>query len=187
MTNFRCQLEGRTSGRHIFPADPAWIHKRIPTLNSPPALGPLIDAVDVYGHPAPFIRYCPAPEPDGRQEPVKKAAAKKPAKKTKKEEKREERREEKREDEKRKDEKRREEKREDEKRKDEKREEQKKIDRISTEAEKTEQQAADGTAAGKAEKAENTESPMVSESGAAQAHTVPKPPQSASHLRIIRD
>lgn len=31
-------------------------------LNSKPDLGPLLDAVDCYGNPTPFIRYCPPPK-----------------------------------------------------------------------------------------------------------------------------
>ena len=159
-------------GRHIFPADPAWIWKRIPILNSEPNLGPLMKAKDVYGRPAPFIRYCPPPLPDGQEEKAKpgkaakKAAAKKPAKKTKKEEKREERREEKREDEILSD---------FEKRK-ERKEKTRIKTRVSTEADETEQQAAGVQAA---EKPAEPVNPNDSEAGAVEAHIVPKPPQSA--------
>jgi len=155
------------SGRHIFPADPTWIWKRIPFLNSLPDLAPLMNTVDVFGNPAPFVRYCPAPEPEGQEEmakakkPGKKPAAKKAKTKTKKEEKREERREEKREDEILSD--------------FEKRKEREKT-RVSTEADETKRQAADRTVAEKPEKPVN---PNDSEAGAAEAHIVPKPPQSA--------
>lgn len=172
------------SGRHVFPADPAWIHKRIPILNSEPDLVPLMAAKDVYGHPAPFIRYCEPPGLVGEQEdkkppaeetavkPVKKTpkknTAKKAAKKTKTKKTREE-----------------------ESRVEEKREEKTKPCRVSEEknteektriktrvstAEQTEQPAAVST---DAEKSEQPENPNDSEVGTAEAHAVPKPSHSA--------
>ena len=159
------------SGRHVFPADPAWIWKRIPFLNSEPNLEPLMAAKDVFGQLSPFVRYCPPPEPEGREEtakagkPGKKAAAKKPAAKTKteKEEKREERREENR--------------TEDTKPLRVSREKKtKEKTRVSTETEQTERQAAGVQAA---EKPAEPVNPNDSEAGAAEAHIVPKPPQSA--------
>jgi len=161
------------SGRHVFPADPAWIHKRIPILNSKPNLGPLMDARDVFGNPSPFVRYCepPAPQADQKakaKKPVKKAAKKKVVKKTKKEKSRKE------------------ESREDEiladfeKKKEGERKERTKT-RVSTEAEKTEkteQQASVSTAAEKPEKPEKPVNPNDSEAGVVEAHIVPKPPQS---------
>jgi len=55
-------LYAARSGLHIFPADPAWLAKKIPILNSKPDLGPLLDAKDCYGEPTPFIRYCKSPK-----------------------------------------------------------------------------------------------------------------------------
>jgi len=69
-------------GRHVFPADPDWLRRRIPILNADPDLGPLLAAKDVYGNPTPFVRYCEAPGPEDEKKPVKKAAKKKTAKKT---------------------------------------------------------------------------------------------------------
>lgn len=44
------------SGRCVFPADPKWLHKKIPMLNQEPDLTPLLEAKDAYGEPKPFIR-----------------------------------------------------------------------------------------------------------------------------------
>lgn len=55
-------LYAARSGLHIFPADPAWLVRKIPMLNSEPDLGPLLDAADCYGQPTPFIRYCKPPK-----------------------------------------------------------------------------------------------------------------------------
>jgi hypothetical protein len=46
------------TGRYVFPADPDWLWKRIPSLNSRPNLQPLFNAKDSYGQANPFIRYC---------------------------------------------------------------------------------------------------------------------------------
>ncbi len=54
-------LYAARSGGHILPADPAWLRRKIPILNSPPDLKPLLDARDCYGEPTPFVRYCDAP------------------------------------------------------------------------------------------------------------------------------
>ncbi len=56
-------LYASRSGQHIFPASPKWLMRKIPTLNSEPDLRPLIEAVDVYGNPEPFIKCCGAPKP----------------------------------------------------------------------------------------------------------------------------
>jgi hypothetical protein len=66
------------TGRHIFPADPKWLYKKIPWLKQEPDYRPLLEAKNVYGEPTPFVRYCDAPkaqdgqerefEPDGQQE-----------------------------------------------------------------------------------------------------------------------
>jgi len=55
-------LYAARSGLHIFPADPAWLARKIPMLNGKPDLEPLLDAMDCYGEPTPFIRYCPYPK-----------------------------------------------------------------------------------------------------------------------------
>jgi hypothetical protein len=65
-------LYAARSGQHVFPADPAWIRRKIPLLTGDPDLGPLLDARDIYGNPAPFIAYCEPPKP-------KKARARKAA------------------------------------------------------------------------------------------------------------
>lgn len=44
------------SGRHVLPADPKWLRRKIPMLNQDPDLRPLLDAKDAYGQPKPFIR-----------------------------------------------------------------------------------------------------------------------------------
>lgn len=49
-------LYAAKSGRHIFPADPKWLRRRIPMLNSDPDWGPLLGAKDAYGTPRPFVR-----------------------------------------------------------------------------------------------------------------------------------
>lgn len=46
------------SGRHVFPADPKWLKRKIPLLNSTPNLKPLLEAVDGFGNPKPWIKYC---------------------------------------------------------------------------------------------------------------------------------
>jgi hypothetical protein len=55
-------LYAARSGLYIFPADPVWLAKKIPMLNSKPDLNPLMKATDSYGNPAPFIRYCEPPK-----------------------------------------------------------------------------------------------------------------------------
>jgi len=49
-------LYAAKSGRHIFPADPKWIRRKIPCLNCEPDLNPLLEARDAYGQPKPFLR-----------------------------------------------------------------------------------------------------------------------------------
>ncbi len=44
------------SGRHVFPADPKWLRKKISMLNQDPDLTPLLEAKDAYGEPKPFVR-----------------------------------------------------------------------------------------------------------------------------------
>ena len=79
------------SGLHILPADPKWIWRKIPMLNSLPELEPLMTAKDVYGNPKPFLAYCQPPGVDdtdrsGADRPGKndEQPAKGPAKKRKK-------------------------------------------------------------------------------------------------------
>ena len=48
-------------GQHVFPADPKWLQRKIPLLNSPPDLQPLLEARDMYGNPAPFVQYVDPP------------------------------------------------------------------------------------------------------------------------------
>jgi hypothetical protein len=143
-------LYAARSGMRIFPADPNWIAKKIPMLNSKPNLKPLMEATDLYGNPTPFIRICKPPTKSN-----KRSSAKPKNQKTVREEKK--RREEKRED-----------KREETKplrvSKEEKRKEKK---RISTNTEET----AQPTAASEHEKPEN---PIDPEAGSAKKHFVPK-------------
>ncbi len=56
-------LYAAASGRNVMPADPEWLWKKIPMLNSRPNLKPLLDATDAYGQAKPFIRYC-EPKPN---------------------------------------------------------------------------------------------------------------------------
>jgi hypothetical protein len=46
------------TGNKVLPADPDWLYRKIPSLNSRPNLQPLFEASDLYGNPKPFIRYC---------------------------------------------------------------------------------------------------------------------------------
>jgi len=62
----------------VFPADPNWLMRRMAFLHSEPDLEPLMKVKDIYGHSAPFIRYCEAPNGP------KKKATKKTAKSGKK-------------------------------------------------------------------------------------------------------
>lgn len=48
------------TGKHVFPSDPKWLHKRIPMLYEEPDFEPLLNARNIYGEPTPFIRYCDA-------------------------------------------------------------------------------------------------------------------------------
>jgi len=153
------------SGRHVFPADPAWLRRRIPILNAEPDLGPLLGAKDVYGNPTPFIAYCEPPVPEEAQKPAKKAAAKKPAKKAAKKERQTDREREREKDEILTD-----------FEKERKKEKTRVETRVSTETEQTERQATGWTAA---EKPAEPVNPNDSEAGAVEAHIVPKPPQSA--------
>lgn len=61
-------------GQYVFPADPKWLHRKIPLLNSVPDLEPLLEAEDIFGNPTPFVQYCDPPAAK------KKRAAPKPAK-----------------------------------------------------------------------------------------------------------
>jgi len=79
-------LYAARSGLYILPADPDWIWRKIPMLNSEPDMGPLISARDVYGNPTPFLAYCrpPGQADNGRSQddhPAAKPAAKKGKKK----------------------------------------------------------------------------------------------------------
>jgi len=69
------------TGRYVFPADPRWIRRKIPMLNSDPDLSPLLTAIDDCGVPTPFIIYCDPPEPDESGKSSKKTTAKKAKKK----------------------------------------------------------------------------------------------------------
>jgi len=51
------------TGKHVFPSDPKWLHKRIPMLYEEPDFEPLLNARNIYGEPTPFIRYCDARRP----------------------------------------------------------------------------------------------------------------------------
>lgn len=44
------------TGRHVLPADPKWLRRSIPILNSEPDLRPLLEAKNAYGEPTPFLR-----------------------------------------------------------------------------------------------------------------------------------
>lgn len=55
-------LYAARSGLHILPADPEWLARKIPMLNSKPDLEPLLNAADCYGNPTPFVRYCKLPK-----------------------------------------------------------------------------------------------------------------------------
>lgn len=44
------------TGRHVLPADPKWLWRKIPILNSEPDLQPLLEAKNAYGEPTPFLR-----------------------------------------------------------------------------------------------------------------------------------
>lgn len=44
------------TGRHVLPADPKWLRRNIPILNSEPDLRPLLEAKNAYGEPTPFLR-----------------------------------------------------------------------------------------------------------------------------------
>jgi hypothetical protein len=54
-------LYAARSGRHVFPADPKWIAKKIPMLHKKPNFKPLLEASDAFGNAEPFLRYCEAP------------------------------------------------------------------------------------------------------------------------------
>ena len=62
-------------GTNILPADVNWIKRRIPYLvehNLKVNLKPLLEITDMYGRPAPFIRYCDAPSAEQlKEEPAK--------------------------------------------------------------------------------------------------------------------
>jgi len=54
-------LYAARSGLYVLPANPKWIWRKIPMLNSEPDIGPLVSARDAYGNPTPFLAYCRAP------------------------------------------------------------------------------------------------------------------------------
>jgi len=58
-------LYAARTGRHILPADPKWLWRQMPILNSEPNLRPLLETRDLYGQPTPFLRLCQAPGADG--------------------------------------------------------------------------------------------------------------------------
>ena len=80
-------LYAARAGRHVFPADPKWLRRKIPLLNHDPDLGPLMAATDDCGVPTPFVRYCepPAAEPADHKK-VKRAGKKRAGKKQQAEE-----------------------------------------------------------------------------------------------------
>jgi hypothetical protein len=59
------------SGRHILKADKRYLFRNIRILKEEPDIEPLLNAVDDYGRPNPFIRYCDAPVDDGGTAPEK--------------------------------------------------------------------------------------------------------------------
>ena len=166
-------LYAARSGLHVFPADPAWLARKIPMLNGKPDLGPLLDAADCYGNPTPFVRYCPSPRAGkgGKARPSRSktkrgktvgtqvATCERRAQKTREEEREEEREETK-------------------PLRVSRKEERERKERIST---TTTQQTAEAqqTEALEPEKPEKPENPMESEAGSAKRHTLPKPAHSA--------
>lgn len=62
MTIVALWLYAARTGHHVLPADPKWLYRRIPLLKEPPELGPLAEAVDAFGNPNPFIRFCEPPK-----------------------------------------------------------------------------------------------------------------------------
>jgi len=44
------------TGRHVLPADPKWLWRKIPILHTEPDLRPLLEAKNAYGEPTPFLR-----------------------------------------------------------------------------------------------------------------------------------
>lgn len=165
-------LYAARTGHHILPADPEWLWRRIPILSARPDLQPLIDAVDMYGNPTPFVKYCKPP----RKRAAGKSAAKKSA--AKKEQSREE------------------------KNRVEKREEKREENRILTDTKekrkrKNKRIASDCTNSKKEQKGqtgqkEQTESeksanPMESEAGPASGRQVmPRPARSVNRSRVRR-
>lgn len=161
-------LYAARSGLHILPADPKWIARKIPMLNSVPDLEPLLKVTDIYGNPTPFIAYCDPPKAKKAKKaakPNKPASVKKP--KSKKEKSRTE------------------ESREEESRVEKRREEETKPLRVSEEKKKEEKKrispapeetsSAQTTEAPEPEKPEN---PTNSEAGSAKRHILPKPTRS---------
>lgn len=51
-------------GHYVFLADPRWLRRKIPMLNTDPNLDPLLEAADDRGCPTPFLRYCGPPGTD---------------------------------------------------------------------------------------------------------------------------
>jgi len=165
-------LYAARSGLHIFPADPAWLAKKIPILNSRPDLGPLLEAADIYGNPTPFIRYCKLPKErkcrsprskskQGRTTGTEIATRTRRAQKTRVEESRVEEKEER-----------------------EERKETKPL-RVSRETKREREERISTAASQTAEKQqpeagpEKPENPMESEAGSANRHILPKPAHSA--------
>ena len=60
-------LYAARTGHYVLPADPKWIKKKIPSLNSVPDLRPLLEARDALGRPTPFLRYCEWEEIESRK------------------------------------------------------------------------------------------------------------------------
>jgi len=55
-------LYAARTGHYILPADPKWLHRKIPMLHAEPNLKPLLEAKDIFGHPTPFLQYCDHPQ-----------------------------------------------------------------------------------------------------------------------------
>lgn len=76
-------------GHHVFLADPRWLRRKIPMLNTDPNLDPLLEATDDRGCPTPFLRYCgpPTGQEKATKKQEKRATKKQGKKSTKKQEK----------------------------------------------------------------------------------------------------
>lgn len=177
-------LYAARTGQFVFPADPNWLARKIPMLNSKPDLDPLLNATDIYGNPTPFIGYCKPPAVEAKAEEPSEPSSPGVDKKTKKKAK-------KRKTKKKKivvleEEKREEESREEQSREEKKREEKTKPLRVSEEKNRKRKEqissapeqtaSAQPTAATEPEKSVN---PMDSEAGSAKRHVLPRPTRSA--------